>query len=235
MDNLNLILLGIIIVVFIVLVVFFLLPSQSVREKKKKEKKDPALETSLDPKMNKDWQEVAQRLEKHLFNLRSDVARLTQQEGLYQKQVEKLKDLNGKLNEKLQHHEDWLAKEQAAREKVSKEYQDSKSSMMKAESDREREYNQRIRIERDFEELKRDVESLKETKRVLSLKVTEQEVQLKGYKEEYTKQKKMNEELTKKNAEMSWVSQSEYEKLEQLLAQKEKELERIRRDYTGSP
>ncbi len=232
MDNFNLILLGLIIIVFVVLVALFILPSKSGEKKdKKKEKQEPAIPQN-DPR-SKDWQEVAHRLEKHVHNLRNEVARYKHHEEVYQKQLDQLKGLNEKLKEKLKHHEEWLAKEQAAREKVNKEYQDAKTGLLKAESDREQEYHNRVRMERDFDELKREVDGLKENKRDLSLKVTELEVQLKGYKEEYTKQKKLNEELIKKGEEMSWVSQAEYEKLEKLLAQKEKEIERIQRDYMG--
>jgi len=229
MGDLTPIFIGLIFIVFIVLVVLFVLPTKTVKEKKRKEK----AESPPDPK-SKNWEEVAHRLEKHIYALRGEINRLTQLERNYQKQQELFKAKNEKLTEKIAQHEDWLSKEQASKEKVEKEYQQIKVSLVKAETDREREYQSRVKYERDYIELKREADSLKETKKDLSFKVTELDAQLKGYKEEFLHQKKINEELTKKSEEMSWVSQSEYEKLEKLLAEKEKELERIRRDFMGT-
>jgi len=229
METLTPILIGFSFVVFIVLVFVYALPAKTVKEKRKKEK----LDLPQNPQ-SKDWEEVAHRLEKHIYSLRGEINRLTQQERNYQKQIELFKAKNEKLTEKLGQHEDWLAKEQASKEKIEKEHQQMKTSLLKTETDREREYQSRVKFERDYTEIKREADILKETRKDLSMRATELEAQLKGYKEEFLRQKKINEELTKKNDEMSWVSQSEYEKLEKMLADKEKEIERMRREYTQS-
>lgn len=229
MENLSPVLISVSIVIFIILLVVFVLPTKAVKEKKRKIKTQPV----QDPK-SKDWQEVALRLEKHIYSLRGEINQLMQQQHTDQKQLELYKAKNEKLTEKLAQHEDWLSKEQAAKEKIEKEYQQMKVGLLKTETDREQEYQTRVKYERDYLELKREAESLKTTKKDLSLRVAELEAQWKGYKEEFLRQKKINEELIRKNEEMSWVSQSEYEKLERLLAEKEKEIERMRREQTQS-
>lgn len=209
------------------IVLIFVFPNEAGRRKRKMKKAGDPEEAG-----RKDWEEAAIKLEKHVYTLRQEVERLNQecQKNLRELALEKAK--NTKLQEKILQEKQWIDKEQGAVDKITKENSGLRKNLVKAEQEKEKEYFLKLKLEQELKEIKQAFEDLNGLKKELSSKLLKTEANMNYYKEEFAKQKKISDDLLKQNEEISWVSKTEYEKIEKLLREKEKELERIQREYT---
>ena len=101
---------------------------------------------------------------------------------------------------------------------------------MKLEQSVEEEHAGRLRAEHELREVKSEFEAVNIERRSLSAKVQMYETTLEQYKNELTELKRTNAKLKEKNEAVTWIAKPEYDRIEALLKEKEKEIERIKRE-----
>ena len=218
-------LIGIIGIIFVVLIlgVVLLMPTEYRRRKKKRQaEKTPEEEI-------KEWQSACLKLEKHVHALRQDVDSLQKKEKLLEKDLLLHKEKNKKLQEKISQERGWQEKEQADIEKKTKDIQMLKEDLKKSEQGLEKEHSQRILLEREAKEIKENMVKEIEAKRSAESQVLKLRAQADAYRQEISELRASNEKLSQKHEEKTFVAKSEYEKLEQLLQEKEKEIEKLKK------
>jgi len=216
------IVLGVIFTILL-LAVFVFLPTETRKAKRKKN-----LEAEVKPQ--KDWQEAALRLEKHILSLRQEIMQYKVEVKRKEKELVDAKTEIKRLIEKIQQERGWLNKEQQDVEKTHRETQDLKNELAKSEESLEKEHTQRLNLEFELKESKASITALNE----LRLKLESEIAQRKGQQETLLKEnravKEENAKLSQKHAETDWIAKTEYDKLEKILKQKEIELEKLKRD-----
>jgi len=212
-------------IIFIVisLGVLFLMPGG--KKPKKRRKKDPT-----ENQQQKDWKQAAVRLEKHTYSLRGKLASFEKKEKAWEKQLMVEKARNEKLQEKLSRERGWHEKEQRTLDKRGEEFQELKTELLKVQENFGKEHALNLRLQRELESLKRENDSGNDQRRALESENAQCKAKMQNYRMEIAHLKKENAELTKKKEDTSWVAKSDYAKLEKLLQEKEKELERIKRE-----
>ena len=115
-------------------------------------------------------------------------------------------------------------------EKKIQEARQLKENLTKVENELDGEYALRLKSERELKEMSQSFESLEKERRDVAAKLLKAEAEAESFRKALSEQKKINAELAKKNEETGWVAKAEYEKLERLLKEKEKEIERLARN-----
>ncbi len=216
---------GIILVtaILILLVVMFLLPTDEKSKKKKQSKLEPT-------EKEKDLEAKIVHLEKHNNSLKIEIDQLQNQQRAKEKQIagqqEEMKD----LQEKRAQEKSWREKEQDAIDKRNKEAQQFKQERLKLEQSIEEEHAVRLRSEHEFRELKKEYEIANTERRAQAAKILSYETTLAQNKSELAELKRANAKLKEKNEATVWIAKPEYDKLEALLKEKEKEIERLKTD-----
>ena len=140
------------------------------------------------------------------------------------------REKNTRLQEKLSQEKSWMAKEEESIEKKGSEIRELKDSLLKTQQDFDNEYALRLRLEKQLKDAKSDFDALQNEKREFMIQSKQFEGEVECLKKELAQQKKINAEIKKENDEAQWVAKSEFDRIEKLLKEKEKELERISRD-----
>ncbi len=207
----------------VLLGILFVVPANDKKSRKREKK-------SLNPQEEREWEDVVDRLEKHIVALRHQIAEHEKKEKHFEKDLSVEKAKNKQLQEKLAQEKGWREKENTVVEKSHQESDQIKKDLLKAQREFEEEHSLRLRLERQWTELKWEMDSLNNEKRALAAKVINLETNLEYYKKESAELKKVNAKLTKETSEVSWVAKTEFDKLEILYKEKEKELERLKRE-----
>ena len=208
--------------VLLIVVVVLLMPSEHRHRKKRRADKTPEEEV-------KEWQSACLKLEKHVHALRLEVDSLKKKERLTEKDLLLHKEKNKKLQEKLSQERGWQEKEQADLDKRTRGIQTLKEDIKKSEQSLEKEHSQRIVLEREAKEIKENIARETEAKRSLESQVMKLNAQADAYRREIKELRESNEKLSVQHDEKTFVSKSEYEKLEKVLQEKDKEIEKLRK------
>ena len=179
----------------------------------------------------KDWEETALRLEKRGHALKEEAGLLEKKEKdlEYQLTVEKVKVK--KLQEKLSQEREWHQKEQGAMDGKGKEFARVKEELNKVQENFSHEHMENLRQKGDIQELKQQIESLNGQRRSAESEGAQVKARLENQRKELAQLKAENMELKKKKEDTVWVAKSDYERLERSLREKEKELERVLREF----
>ena len=204
-------------------IIYFFFPDQPVSFRKRKKEPRPV------PADNKNWEEANRKLEKHIFSLRGEIEKLKLSERNLSRDVAVEKEKNTRLQEKLFQEKKWLDKEKDSMEKSAGELKSLKENLIKVQNDQEKEHSLNLKYEREIKDLKKGLEDLEKERRDTAAKLMQAESELTVYKKELAEQKRLNQELKKETNEVQWIARSEYEKIEKLLKEKEKELQNIKR------
>ena len=223
MSFVNFIVLMAIVLILILLGVLFYWPIEKKDAKKKKISKEE------EPKQ-KDWQQTAQRLEKHIHALRGELEIPQHKEKAGEKQILIEKAKNKKLEEKVAQERGWHETEQKEMDKRIKEMGDLKEEFMKLQGIFTAEHAVNLRQERELKDLKRERDSLNDQRRALEAENAQAKAELGNYKKDLSQFKRENMELMKKKEDTVWIAKSDYEKLQQLVNEKDKELQRMKRE-----
>ena len=210
-------------IIFIIMLLSIVLTTPV--KKRIKKKKESLEETPV----QKDWKDTSLKLEGHIHALRLKLDQAEKKETMYEKQLNLEKEKVAKLQEKIQQERQWIEKEQKAVDKSAKEIKDLKEEVIKVQDQFAKEHAMTIRLEHDLQEQKTQSADLLHVKRTLESENTVLKNKTDEQRREIAQLKGEIAELTKKKEDTSWVAKSDYQKLEGLLAQKEKELERMRR------
>lgn len=212
--------------IFIIVVLLILLVAFPNEKEKSKRKREKLIENTG----QKDWEEVVSKLEKHIQTLKLEIEKAKSESFKTQRSLALEKEKCEKLQEKLFREKDWLSKEEDSADKKTREIRDLKQNLIKLQTDFDNEFALRLRLEQQLKDVKGECEALNNEKRDAALKLKKAEAEAEYFKKESAQLKKANVELKKESNEVQWVAKSEYEKLERLLREKEKELERVSRN-----
>ena len=226
MSPLTILLAVMILAVCLILGVLFALPGEDKRKKRREKKviEDPD---------DKHWEETVGQLERHIVTLRNQIADFEKKAKLQEKDILTERHRVKHLQEKLAQEKSWREKEQGSAGRSQGEFEQLKKDLLKVEQELEEEHAVRLRLERDLSEVKWELDSLSTEKKSLTAKSMSLETNLDYFKKETAKLQRENAEFKKESKEVSWVAKSEFEKLELLFKEKEKELERMRREMRG--
>ena len=95
----------------------------------------------------------------------------------------------------------------------------------------EKEHSNRLRLERELQEIKIKHEQILEEKRLLSIKASSQQTTLESNTKEIRELKSENARLKDKREDIQWVAKSEFDELKKAFAAKEQELARLKQNH----
>ena len=210
----------IIILAFVMLmalaIVIYMLPSDPAPKQKKKEKKERIVpDAAVKPAQpEKDWKSIAERWEKQNNGLIGDIEKLKMQEKKILKETEDHKAQNTELLDKLALEKSWREKEQVNLDKSRHHEKDLKEQIFRTEKDLEKEHSNRLRAERDFQELKIKHDVVVEEKRESSTKAMSLETTLNVANKELKELRAENAKLKEKREDIQWVSKAEFDAMQ---------------------
>jgi len=222
MLSLNLVVSAGIVFILILLAILFLIPAEQrmIQERKKRKERE----------MQKDWEKIAQRQERHIEKLRKDIEAYQKVEKDQEEKLIAEKVNVKKLQEKLSQERSWHDQEQKDIGKHAGQLKELKEDLKKAQESFAQEHAIHLRMERDFKEIQKEMEKIQEDKRHAEGEVMGLKAKADTLYQEVLQLRKENKELKKKSEDVTWIAKSEYVKLEQQLKEKEKELQRIYRE-----
>jgi len=202
-----------------------LLMPQGKRRKPKKKKMPVESQEN-----NKDFEEVIQRRDRLIRSLKQNIAALEKEKSEMDKQFVIEKAKTKKFQEKLSQERGWHEKEQDSVDKKNKEFQQLKQEFSRLQDNFSKEHVVNLKLDHNVKDLSLEIDSLKETRRSLESENNELNMKTTIYRSEIAHLKKDVAVLTKKKDDTAWIAKSEYIKVEKLLKEKEKELERVERE-----
>ncbi len=212
-------------------IVIYMLPSDPVAKAKKKKAKEKKASLLLDPEAvdtSKDWKSIAGRWEKHNQSLQGEIEKMKMDQKRAQQSVDERKSESKELMEKLALEKSWREKEQETLEKFKHHEKDLKDQIFRTESDLEKEHSNRLRLERELQELRIKHEQVVEEKRLLAIKANSQQATFESNAREIRELKSENARLKEKREDIQWVTKSEFDELKKSFAAKEKELTQLK-------
>jgi hypothetical protein len=213
-------------------VVIYMLPSDPVVKAKKKKEKERKLGATSDPvavETSKDWKSIAERWEKHNQSLQGEIEKMKMDQKRAQQLADERKVESKDLVEKLALEKSWREKEQETFEKFKLHEKDLKEQIFRTESDLEKEHSNRLRLERELQDIKVKHEQIIEEKRLLSIKANSQQTTLESNAREIRELKSENTRLKDKRNDIQWVAKSEFDELKKAFDAKEQELTHLKR------
>jgi len=215
-------------------VIIYLLPSDPVvkaKKKKDKEKKVILPSEPLAAEAGKDWKTIAERWEKHNQSLLGEIEKLKMDQKRSGQLVDEQKNITKDLVEKLALEKSWREKEQETLEKFKLHEKDYKDQIFRTEGDLEKEHSNRLRLERELQDIKIKYEQILEEKRQLFVKASSQQSTLESNAREIRDLKYTNSQLKEKREDIQWVAKSEFDELKKAFALKEQELARLKQAH----
>ena len=212
-------------------IVIYFLPSDPVVKAKKKKDKEKRSVVTPDPEAidrSKDWKTIAERWEKHNQSLLGEIEKMKMDQRKAQQLIDERKLETKELVEKLALEKSWREKEQETLEKYKLHEKDFKEQIYRTEADLEKEHSNRLRLERELQEIKIKHEQVVEEKRQLSIKASSQQTTLESNAREIRELKYANSQLKEKREDVQWVTKGEFDDLKKVLAAKEQELLRLK-------
>jgi len=215
----------ILLIIIVLLLLEVLLMPQGKRRKPKKKKMPVESQEN-----NKDFEEVIQRRDRLIRSLKQNIAALEKEKNEMDKQFVIEKAKTKKFQEKLSQERGWHEKEQDSVDKKNKEFQQLKQEFSRLQDNFSKEHVVNLKLDHNVKDLSLEIDSLKETRRSLESENNELNMKTTIYRSEIAHLKKDVAVLTKKKDDTAWIAKSEYIKVEKLLKEKEKELERVERE-----
>ncbi len=209
-------------VLMAIAIIIYMMPSESSKPKKKKKEPVPASQEQLRLVPEKDWKAIAERWEKNNNALLGDLEKLKMQEKKLLKDAEETKGKYKEIVDKLALEKSWREKEQVNLDKSKGHEKDLKEQIIRTEKDLEREHSERLRLEREGQELKIKHDGAVEERRTLSTKAASLETTLTAAQKEIKELKVTNAQLKEKREDIQWVAKSAYDELKT-------ELERLKK------
>ena len=205
-----------------------------IRQLRLKRKKEKKLEFTPDPAAvdtSKDWKSIAERWEKHNQSLQGEIEKMKMDQKKAQQLADESKSEAREVVEKLALEKSWREKEQETFEKFKLHEKDLKDQIFRTESDLEKEHSNRLRLERELQDIKIKYEQILEEKRLLSIKAGSQQTTLESNAKEIRELKFENSKLQEKREDIQWVAKSEFDELKKVFAAQEQELTRLKQTH----
>jgi len=225
------IIMGFVVLIALAIVIYMLPSDPAVKAKKKKEKKPVLTPDPAAVDTSKDWKSIAERWEKHNQSLQGEIEKMKMDQKRAQQSADERKAEAKELVEKLALEKSWREKEQETLEKFKFHEKDLKDQIFRTESDLEKEHSNRLRLERELQDIKIKHEQILEEKRLLSIHARSQQTTLESNSKELRELKFENSKLQEKREDIQWVAKSEFDELKKLFAAQEQELTRLKQAH----
>jgi len=215
-------------------IVIYMLPSDpavKAKKKKEKEKKPVLMPDPVAVDTSKDWKSIAERWEKHNQSLQGEIEKMKMDQKRARQLTDERESEAKELVEKLALEKSWREKEQETLEKFKHHEKDLKDQIYRTESDLEKEHSNRLRLERELQDIKIKHEQILEEKRILSIKVSSQQTTLESKTQELRELKLENSKLQEKREDIQWVAKSEFDELKKAFVAKEQELAHLKQSH----
>jgi hypothetical protein len=211
--------------VIIFLGMLFLMPTE---KKEKSRKKRKAIEVSVPLKPAEE--EAVLRLQRHTHSLHEKIAAMEKEakDREHHLAVERLRV--EKLQEKLSQGREWHQKEDKALGKKGEEFRRLKEDISHVQDLLSREHAENLRQKQALEESARERDALQERRRALESENAQIKAKEENYRMEIARLRGENADLRRKEEDTAWVAKADYERLEILLREKDKQLQRIQRE-----
>lgn len=180
---------------------------------------------------DKEWQAVSLKLERHIHALRKEIEEYQKKQRSLEADLSIEKQKYAKLQEKLLQERDWQKKEEADVEKKAQEIAALKNNSQKLENDLGSMHLERLRFERELRETKSENDAILQVRRALELQVQKLEAQNEALHKEVKELRWETQRLSEKKDAESWVPKEEFEKLQENLRNKEKDLARLQEQF----
>ena len=227
----------IIVLAFVVLmalaIVIYMLPSDPAVKAKRKKDKEKKLASTPAPEAidrSKDWKTIAERWEKNNQSLQGEIEKMKMDQRRAGQMADDRKAELKELMEKLSLEKSWREKEQETIEKFKHHEKDFKEQIFRTEADLEKEHSNRLRLERELQDIKIKYEQIVEEKRQLFIKSSSQQTTLEANTRQIRELKYENSQLKEKREDVQWVTKSEFDELKKAFATKEQELNRLKQN-----
>ncbi|MCR4338120.1 MAG: hypothetical protein NUV91_09985 [Candidatus Omnitrophica bacterium] len=215
---------GIFLIILLLAVLLF-----TPHERKEDSKKVP--ESSDE---TKDWKATSLKLEKHIQALRQKNIDSEKHGKDLERELVIQQEKYQQLQEKLKVQKSWQEKEDAEFEKHKKEIFHLREVINQTESKLNEEHGERLRLDRRNRDVEQESATMKDVIRSLESEVAKLKAQADGYRQQIQELRSENAKLSKQHDDKVWVAKSEYQKLEGLYQESEKEInklkEKIRRE-----
>lgn len=215
--------------IFILILLIVLLAVPTGKKSQKKKGKQPPLPSDQE----KEWLTKIAGLHKHIHSLQEEIASLKNDAKAKDKQLAVENVRVKKLQEKLGQERQWQKKEQQILDKRSEEFQQLKNELLKIQAQLSHEHALNLKLESEGRELKQHYDALQEKRRSLESRNAQLEAKNESLERETARLRQENAELRKEKEDTAWIAKSEYDKIHLLLKEKEKELERLKREQEG--
>ena len=209
-------------IIFVLILVFIFLYNPSGKVISRKEKRKLAEEAA----QQKNWQEVAGRLEKQVQSLRTEIIFLQKKEVTKDKEITFEKAKIEKCEEKLKQAQEWHDKEQQDVDRKVVEFRKIKEELLKIQSQYSQEHIETLRLQQELTALKNQWDMVNQERRTAQGDNAQLKARIENYLNEIRELKKDNSELQKKEDDKSWIAKTEYERVVKLLKETQKDLER---------
>jgi hypothetical protein len=211
--------------VFALLYVLLFVPGE-YRKARKKKKESAALPNEA---QKKELDDLRARFEKQIQHLKHDISGWERKDTLKEKELLLEKAKTEKFKEKILQERGWHEKEQGEIERRGKELQELKKELLQYQENYAHEHSQVIKLSHEVDDLKREFSVQSDQRRGAEAEAAMLKTKLDESRHEVVQLKRENIELNKKKEDTQWVAKSEVARLERMLIEKDKELERVKR------
>ncbi|MDP2653001.1 MAG: hypothetical protein Q8Q08_03110 [Candidatus Omnitrophota bacterium] len=209
--------------IILFLLVLWLLPTEKSRRRR------PDAPKIEDPDAQKDWKAACLKMEKHILELRAEVVAFEKKAKLAEKELAVEREKYKKLQEKMSQERGWQKKEEADVEKRAREFQALKENLQRSEAKLEEEHTQRLMLEREAKELRQNFTNESAARKALESEILKLKAQGEVDRKDLLELREINSRMQKKAEDTTFIAKSEYDKLEILLKDREKEITRLKR------
>jgi hypothetical protein len=221
--GLGVIIIGVALIVFLIGILFFM-PTEK-KEDKKKKKAQPEVKEGP----QKDLKLTIEKLEHHIHTLHQQIASFEKKERDHEKQLLVEHAKIKKLQEKLSQEREWQEKDHLTTERRSKELKETQEELKKTQESYTKEHSLNLKLQQELKDLQKEHESVNSLRRQAESVEAQLKATIERYRQDTVELKAENIELKKKKDDTVWIAKSEYERVDKLVREKEKELELLRK------
>ena len=191
----------------------------------------------LKEKEQRDWKEVALRLEKHIAEVRKENIGWQKQVRILQKEKDIYQEKCEELGLKLDREKVWQQKEIEDINKKNVRIKELENELKQIESRLESEHMQFVMMRRQDEELKNENEKQASTIRQLSTDMEKIRANADAHRKEILDLRAENKKLSQRHEDVQWIAKSVHLKVKEELRQAKEEIQKLSRklniDQTG--
>ena len=217
----NLILAAGVIFILGLLGVLILIPTERKQKIKHKKEKEPVLD-------QKNWQDTALRLEKHIQHLHNEITVKERGEKQKDKQLLVEQEKVKRLQEKILQERQWHDKEESEINRKAKELEDLRDELKNVQGQLVKEHADNLKMDNSLKEIKVDIDKLNDLRRLAEAESAQLKAKAESYQKEISQLRIENRELSRKKEDTQWIAKSEYSQLEKQLKEVQKELEKLK-------